>query len=94
MSFGGGMSTATIASGPAATMMRTLEPNAFFIHYWLLLNYSSLILMLLCTIFSPALPQSKKLVPYIPLLKIVVTCLWKHYTKTEVGAGLELKAVY
>jgi hypothetical protein len=24
----------------------------------------------------------------------VVTCLWKHYTKTEVGAGLELKAVY
>jgi hypothetical protein len=35
-------------------------------------------------------PQLEKLVPYIPLLTIVVTGLRKPYTETEVGAHLEL----
>jgi hypothetical protein len=42
----------------------------------------------------PSLPQSEKLVLYVLLLTIVVIGLQKHYTNTEVGAGLELYHVY
>ncbi len=36
----------------------------------------------------PSSPKSKKLVPYIPLLTMVVVGLQKTYSRTEVGVGL------
>ncbi len=43
---------------------------------------------------SPSSPQLEKLIPYILLLTIVVIALRRPYTKTEVGAVLELNDVY
>jgi hypothetical protein len=47
-------------------------------------------------IVSPSLTQSEKLVPYIPLLFILVIgfCNTLYYSKMEVGTGLVMYGVY
>ncbi len=51
----------------------------------------------LCLFFANILPsssQSEKLALYIKLLTIVLIGLWKPYTKTEVGADIEMYNIY